>query len=340
MEQIVVLTALPLEQESIVSKLSEVEKDEHPASGTQYKVGILNSKGRKLKIVVGRSNQTNVNAGIETERMIQLYNPSHIFFVGIAGGLKDVSIGDIVIGSEVVGYERGKIELEILPRMKFSFSSYDLEMKAVDFSSSVEWIKRSKQIVNSKFKDEILVFSGTIASGEKVLASTTSDLYKLIKTNISHALAIEMEGLGFLEACRHHPSIKSLIIRGISDLLDGKNKSDNEGSQYYAANNAAEFFVSFIDNLELESSFEQKNLRQNIFEIVTKLYPEGLKDKGIWSRSGGDLSLISLNVNGKAQWIEALKLIENGGGGDELDFTSLLRTMKEDYPRHDLWKSV
>lgn len=38
--------------------------------------------------------------------------------------------------------------------------------------------------------------------------------------------------------------------------------------------------------------------------------------------------------------IEALKLIENGGGGNELDFVSLLRTMKEDYPKHDLWKLI
>ncbi|EJP18328.1 phosphorylase family protein [Leptospira interrogans str. FPW2026] len=329
-----------LEQEAVVSRLSEVKIDEHPISGTKYKVGILDSQGRKLKIAVGRSNQTNVNAGIETERMIQLFNPSHIFFVGIAGGLKDVSIGDIVIGSEVVGYERGKVEIEFLPRIKFSSSSYDLEMRAVDFSSSPEWEKRSKQIVNTMFKNKISVFSGTIVSGEKVLASTKSDLYNFIKVNFSHALAIEMEGLGFLEACRHYSLIKSLIIRGISDLLDGKGKSDNEGSQYYAANNAAEFFVSFIDNLELESNFDQKNLRQNIFEIVTKLYPEGIKDKGIWSRSGGDLSLIPLNVTGKAQWIEALKLIENGGGGNELDFVSLLRTMKEDYPKHDLWKLI
>jgi len=337
MKSIVILTALSLEQEAIVSKLSGVEIYEHPESKTQYKFGYCLSNGSRLKIVVGRSNQTNVNAAIETERMIQTFDPSHILFVGVAGGLKDVTIGDIVIGADVYGYERAKVTEEFLSRPKFAFSSYDLEMKAVDFSNSTKWKTKSVAIANQKFQSQVQVYSGTIASGEKVIASTESDLFKFIKSHMSHALAVEMEGLGFLEACRHYPSIKSLIIRGISDLVEGKNLSDKEGSQQYAANNAAEFLFGFLDYLDIKEEAKPTTKRQDLFEIATKLYPEGLKDKGLWQRAGGDLSVVNLNTTGKAQWIEALKLVENGGGGD-IDFESIIREMKIDYPKNESWK--
>jgi adenosylhomocysteine nucleosidase len=339
MKSIVILTALSLEQEAIVSKLSGVEIYEHTESKTQYKIGYCLSNGNRLKIVVGRSNQTNVNAAIETERMIQHFNPSHILFVGVAGGLKDVTIGDIVIGADVYGYERAKVTEEFLSRPKFAFSSYDLEMKAVDFSNSTEWKTKSFSIANQKFQNQVAVFSGTIASGEKVVASTESDLFKFIKSHISHALAVEMEGLGFLEACRHYPLIKSLIIRGISDLVEGKNLADKEGSQEYAANNAAEFLFGFLDYLDIKQDSKPASIRQKLFEIATKLYPEGLKDKGLWLRAGGDLSVVHLNTTGKAQWVEALRLIENGGGGD-IDFDSIIYEMKIDFPKNESWKLI
>lgn len=337
MNSIVILTALPLEQEAIVSKLSGVEMYEHPESKTRYKIGYWLSKGGRLKIVVGRSNQTNVNAAIETERIIQHFDPSHILFVGVAGGLKDVTIGDIVIGADVYGYERAKVTDEFLSRPKFAFSSYDLEMKAVDFSNSNGWKTKSLSIANQKFQKQVQVFSGTIASGEKVIASTKSVLFKFIKSNISHALAVEMEGLGFLVACRHYPSIKSLIIRGISDLVEGKNLADKEGSQQYAANNAAEFLFGLLDYLDIRQGMKSTSMRQQLFEMATKLYPEGLKDKRIWLRAGGDLSVVHLSTTGKAQWIEALRLVENGGGGD-IDFETIIREMKIDYPKSKSWQ--
>jgi nucleoside phosphorylase len=43
-------------------------------------------------------------------------------------------------------------------------------------------------------------------------------------------LAVEMEGRGFLEGVRAH-GIEAGVVRGISDLLSGKSKADEHGSQ-------------------------------------------------------------------------------------------------------------
>lgn len=340
MNTIVILTALFLEQEAVISKyLFNLLIEEHPETKTQYKVGSFISRGTEIRVIVGRTNQTNVNAGIETERIINLYKPTHIFFVGVAGGLKDVEIGDIVIGADVYGFERGKAEKEFKPRPKFGFSSYDLEMQALDYSGSENWNLTVKNLLRKEFAEEISVYSGTVASGEKVDASLESDLHKFLKINCSHALAIEMEGLGFLEVCRHYPHIKSLLLRGISDLVEGKENADKTGSQHYASQNVSAFLFGFIEYLNVSHYTNSTSKKENLFEIVTKLYPEGIKDKGIWERAGGDLSQVHIYSTGKAQWIEALRLIENGGGGD-IDFNSLISQMIIDNPKNESLKLI
>lgn len=339
MNTIVIETALVLEQEAVVRKLENIEDYTHPITKTKYKIGYFNSKSNKLKVIVGRTNQTNVNAGIETERIIQHFCPTYLFFVGVAGGLKDVNIGDIVIGADVFGFERGKAKEEFLSRPQFGFSSYELEQSSVAYSTSKDWELRSKEILNNKFHDEISIYSGTIASGEKVVGSTKSIIHAYLKQNCSHALAVEMEGLGFLEACRPYPLIKTLLIRGISDLVENKEDADNEGSQPYSVNNAVEFLFGLIDYLDIKQEIPISSKKNKLFEIATKLYPEGIKDKGIWLRSGGDLSMIQLYTTGKAQWIDALKIIENGGGGD-IDFDSLIAEIKKDYPKNESWKEL
>lgn len=339
MNTIVIQTALALEQEAVVKKLTNVGDYEHPVSKTIYKVGNYISDQSKLQIVVGRTNQTNVNAAIETERVIQHFNPTYLFFLGVAGGLKDVEVGDIIIGTDVIGYERGKEKEEFFSRPQFGFASYEMEQKAVSFANSEKWKSQSANLLDKKFHDKILALPGTIASGEKVVGSIKAPLYLFLKKYCSHALAVEMEGLGFLEACRPYPLIKSLIIRGISDLVDGKENSDRGGSQPYSSKNATEFLFGLIDFIGIKQELVTLSIRQKMSEIATKLYPSGLRENEIWRRAGGDLSLVNLNTSGKAQWISALILIENGGGGD-IDFKSLIAEMKTDYSNNESLKTL
>ncbi len=337
MNTIVILTALTVEQTAVISKLTDITDYIHPVSKTIYKVGTYVTNGNPIKLVVGRTNQTNVNAGVETERVIQHFNPNYLFFVGVAGGLKDVSIGDIVIGSDIIGYERGNAKEQFLFRPQFGFSSYELEQQAVSYSTSDNWKRHAQTLLNPKFHREIKIFSGTIASGEKVIGSQSSEIYSFLKLHAGHALAVEMEGLGFLEACRPYPLIKSLLVRGISDLVENKNLADKEGSQPYASMNATEFIFGLIDYLGIESKIEKFTLREQLAEITPKVYPMGIRENLIWERSGGDLSLINLYVNGKTQWIDALFQIEKGGGGD-ITFDKLIREMKKDYPNNQSLK--
>lgn len=329
---IIVLTALSVERDAVISHLTDVKLEKHPEVYTDYQRGFYASPSGNIDVVVGRTDQTNINAALETERGLQNYKPSHAFYVGVAGGLKDVKVGDIVIGSEVIGYERGKAEDDVFkPRPQFGASSYDLERSANSYAISSSWKAIATSLVDARFAPEISIFSGTIASGEKLDASYKSILHKHIKVNASHALAIEMEGLGFLKVCMTRPAVKSLLLRGISDLVNDKGEMDGKGSQAYASKNVAAFLFGLISELDLIDVKKEISKTKQLFEIACKLYPRGIEDRKIWERAGGDLSLVNLNAQGKGQWFEAIKLIELGGGGTEIKLNCLVQVMLEDY---------
>lgn len=337
MNTVLVLTALELERQAVLAHLENIQQETHPETGTDYAIGYYKTPVGNVKIVVGKTDQTNINAGIETERALKYFMPTHAFFVGVAGGLKDVKVGDIVIGKAVFGYERGKeTDKGFLLRPQHGYSSYDLERIAEGYGNSDEWKVKSRSLINSEFSSSILVYSGTIAAGEKVMTDIDSETLFFLRTNVSNALAIEMEGLGFLEACRPYTEIKSLLLRGISDLIKGKDGSDEKGSQLYASQNVSAFLFGIIDILAQQSS--PLDLRDKLLEVTYKLYPKGLEDKNIWERAGGRLHEINLNKSGGEQWFEALKLIDRGGGN--ISFQSLVQKMKEDYSNNLMLKSL
>lgn len=329
---ILILTALEVERLAIEQHLINMEPVLHPETGTDYIKGTYNCNSRLLDVIVARTDQTNINAAIETERAIAHFEPEYVFFAGVAGGLKDVKVGDIVIGRDVYGYERGKAqENNFKPRPQFGASTYALERLAGQYAKSTDWERRRGELLNPEFAPVISTYTGTIASGEKVDASIASDLHKFLKQNTSHALGIEMEGLGFLEVCRMRPLVKTLLLRGISDLVDDKGQMDGKGSQPYASGNVAAFLFGLLEQLDFSDSMIKPTREKKLVEIMCKLYPGGLKDNQIWIAAGGDLSLVNLSQSGKGQWVEAIRTLKLGGGGGNVTIDKLIKTVAEEY---------
>ena len=244
--QALILTALRIEYKAVRAFLTEMREETHPC-GTVYERGKLrDSIGNVWDVALVEIGAGNVNAGVEAERAIAHFDPSVAFFVGVAGGLKDVAIGDVVVATKIYMYESGKAHDSFEPRPDVAQSSYRLEQRARAEAKREDWLKRLGDV---NLANPPNVHVGAIAAGEKVVASTGSTTYQLLRSTYGDALAVEMEGRGFLQAIRARSRVEALVIRGISDLIDKKSDADARGFQEVAARHAGAFAFEVLSKL-------------------------------------------------------------------------------------------
>ncbi|NEP00073.1 MAG: 5'-methylthioadenosine/S-adenosylhomocysteine nucleosidase [Symploca sp. SIO2E9] len=246
----VILTAIPIEFKAVRAHLINLKEDEHP-EGTIYQRGNFLSNNQSWQVGIVQIGAGNAEAAVETKRAIDYFKPNVLLFVGVAGGIKDVSLGDVVAATKVYGYESGKVvEETFLPRPNVSTVSYRLEQRAKAEANKEDWLQRIRESIP---QPKPRAFTGAIAAGDKVLASTNSDVYELLRLNYGDALAVEMESHGILKAVRANPEINALIIRGISDLVDGKSNADAAGYQEKAAHHASAFAFEILAKFTIEN---------------------------------------------------------------------------------------
>jgi len=323
---ILIFTAIPEEFQAVRAHLSSHQDHFLGRTGTYYEIGNY----KEWRIGVTQTEAGNVKTATEVERGINEFKPKYVFFVGVAGGVKDVKIGDVVVGTKVYNYEIGKASKEYKPRLGFGQSNYFLEQRAKAVQAKNVWQSKIKATPYNANFGQPEVFVKPIAAGEKVIDSKRSEVFKLIQQNCSDALAVEMEGYGFLEAKRPHKQVEALLIRGVSDLINGKGNADKQGSQFVASSNVSAFAFAVIDTLQKEVLEEQKMTFKEFHNLICSLYPKGVTEGSVWKRSGGDLSILKLEATGKEQWWEALTKLKNGGGGD-ITFGTLFQTIKSDF---------
>lgn len=272
---VIILTALPLEYAAVLRHLTDPHEVEL-RSGTLVEVGTFAAKGGKIQVGVVEVGAGNVPTAATAQEVFSHFEPATVLFVGVAGGLKDVRVGDVVAATRVYGFESGKAADEFLPRADVGQSSYRLLQRARAEARQDRWLLRLESgfridtsgptgppsigapadgsmmltIAQDVSRAAPRVLVGPIAAGSQVVASTRSPIFDFLVRQYSDAVAVEMEGRGFLEAAWRY-QLDALVVRGISDLIEKKAESDAAGSQPRAAQNAATFAFEVIANLTL-----------------------------------------------------------------------------------------
>lgn len=223
MPSALIVTTLPVEYLTVRAHLTNPQEIVHP-QGTIYEQGQFAANGQIWDICITETGTGNSGAALEIERAISFFNPDVILFVGIAGGIKDVSLGDVVISTKIYGYESGKTEETFKPLPEVRLGTFSLEQRARAEARKTDWLTRLSSVPSPTPK----VFVAPITAGEKVVASAKSELFQFLRSNYGDAVAVEMEGFGFLEAARVSQRVSALVIRGISDLVDNTVEADGE----------------------------------------------------------------------------------------------------------------
>ncbi len=276
----VILTALSDEYLAVRSHLSDLQEEIHP-QGTIYERGKFSDPNAVWDVGIVKIGAGNTRAAMEAERAIAHFNPNVIFFVGVAGGIKDVALGDVVAATKVYGYESGKANKTFETRTEIGRSAYNLEQRSRIEAGKPDWLKRL-----SVSEPIPRVFVAPIAAGEKVISSTKSEVFQFLRSNYGDAVAVEMEGLGFLEAARANQQVSAMVIRGISDLIDNKTEVDRTGYQKIAARHASAFAFEMLAKFQSTSTpsntitISQSNLKEEFLNAS-----KGLLN---WKRTLGD----------------------------------------------------
>jgi nucleoside phosphorylase/tetratricopeptide (TPR) repeat protein len=247
--EVVILTALPFEYQAVVAHLQDSQEVVHP-TGTIYSLGQFQGERRRWRVAVAQVGTGGTQAAIEAEKAISFFPAQVALFVGIAGGRKDVQLGDIVVATKIYAYESGKDGAYFEPRPELWHPSHALEQRARHIGD--EWVTR---LSGAKPTTIPRVHLGPLAAGAKVLASTQSETAALLAATYGDALAVEMEGHGFLQAIQVNPAVHGLVVRGIANLIDGKTEADGAGYQEIAARHATAFAFQILAKFMLPSEY-------------------------------------------------------------------------------------
>ncbi len=244
----VIVTALRVEREAVVRRLSDVRTVQDDGEPLTYYVGTLPVPGEERPFTVAITqliDMGNPDAAISTTKTIARWRPRNVLMVGIAGGVQGkAALGDVVVSQYAHYYEPGKVTPD------------GVEHRGRQFNSDLLLYARAQHYEASDWKGEIQVARpdartgpklpevkfGPIACGEEVIA----DLGALarIQRQCPKMIAVAMEGAGVAKAVLSagNPP-RYLEIRGISDYA-GPEK--NDGWQEYAADAAAAFTIGFL----------------------------------------------------------------------------------------------
>lgn len=214
------------ELEELNCVLAELEnKTEEIYHNKTFYIGSIRNKS----VVVVRSDVGKVNSALTCQMLIDKYNVYMVINIGVSGSVDNkLDIGDIVVGEKLVQHD---------------FDVTGFGRKLGEIENVGEYIETNKNLLNI-FKNKNVIL-GTIASGDKFVTDIND---KNFIRETFNALCVEMEGASVAQVCLLN-NIDFLVIRSISDKLDGSSKIEFPKFLESSSKKAVELLVSVIGDL-------------------------------------------------------------------------------------------
>ena len=246
----VFVTTLALEFLAVERFLGNTSEQMHPDK-TVYRKGIYRCEDSIWQIYIVEASIG--GAADEARRAIEFLSPDVIVSIGIASGIQDVRVGDVIASTRIYKYGLGTDSEFFQIQPNLSKPTYNLEQRARDIAR--KWLKQADD--NSSCPNAILA---PIISGEPINKSKRRQIVRSIKNKYSDAKAFDTEGFSFLETVQRNQELSTIVIRGISDLLDST--AEVNGSREIAARNASTFAFEMLARLRGGNSNSEINSKK------------------------------------------------------------------------------
>jgi adenosylhomocysteine nucleosidase len=236
---------------------SPQQLEQREERGTLYELGTFRGDHATWTVAVAEIGPGNSTAAAEVERANAAFAPDVVLLVGVAGGLSDLRLGDVVAADAVYDYESGKdADDEYLPRIKTQPSSHRLLQYSRQVARSGDWHRRIRPVAPATPPRAVV---RPIAAGGKLVAGTRSRTAELLRRYCSDAGAVEMEGSGFLRGAYLNHGVEALVVRGVSDLLNDKRPIHDAFWQPTAARHAAAFAFAVLSGIKIQGAARRES---------------------------------------------------------------------------------
>ncbi len=209
-----IFTALETELEGFIEKTN----GKSVYRWNNYKFVIGSFAGHEC--IFGNTGIGKVHSAIVVSHIIERYNPSIVFYTGIAGALKsDLNIGDAVIAEDCVQWDVDitsfGFKIGELPSVYFSSDKKIDSVNERFYKSDSVLLTKSKKWSPGGGK----VRYGRIITGDSFFSGTIHDEKTELLKELD-AYAVDMEGAAAGAACKMY-NIPFFLARVISDTVTG-----------------------------------------------------------------------------------------------------------------------
>lgn len=249
------LTTVPVEGQAVIAHLSNVMRVS-AGNGVIYRLGVFHVPAGDWHVVQLTTLPGNSAVASAARRAHGDFGAFDVLmFVGVAGSLKsDVPIGSVVVSENVYNFHGAKVEDDATYSRPKGYPASRIFVHAAQMIiEDMDWVTFIKAPFGGVLPEPEMypkpyppsAFLKSIASGEQVVAGAQAATYKLIRESYNDAVAVEMEGFGaMMAACDE--GTPAIVVRGISDMCEGKTASVDAERQPVAAAHAAAFAFAML----------------------------------------------------------------------------------------------
>lgn len=228
MKKIAILGAMEIEIQPLLSKLNSYKEVEY-ANNKYY---LAEHDGNEL--VIAYSKVGKVFSAMTATIMIEHFGAELLLFTGVAGGLQDLAVGDMMAATSTLQHD--------VDVTAFGYPFGKIPASEVTIATCSNLLEKAKETAK---EESIDLKTGVIATGDQFIHSTEKKMFVINEFNAS---AIEMEG-GSVNLVCNELNVPSLILRSISDTADGDAPENFDEFAKMAAERSANFVLKLANRI-------------------------------------------------------------------------------------------